>query len=61
LLNASLLPINIVTGSNNDIASNGATISGNAASLKYFAQYYATGKAQSGAVATTVQYTMQYQ
>jgi major type 1 subunit fimbrin (pilin) len=61
LLNASLLPINIVTGANNDITNNGATITGNAATLKYFAQYYATGKAQSGAVDTTVQYTMQYQ
>lgn len=61
LLNASLLPINIVTGANNDMANNSATITGNAASLKYFAQYYATGKAQAGAVNTTVQYTMQYQ
>jgi major type 1 subunit fimbrin (pilin) len=61
LLNSSLLPINIVTGANNDITNNGATITGNSASLKYFAQYYATGKAESGAVDTTVQYTMQYQ
>lgn len=61
LLNASLQPINITTGLNNDIAGHGATISGGAANMKYFAQYYATGKAQSGAVATTVQYTMQYQ
>jgi major type 1 subunit fimbrin (pilin) len=29
--------------------------------LKYFAQYFATGKAQAGSVSTSVQYTMQYQ
>ncbi|MPW15386.1 fimbrial protein [Paraburkholderia sp. CNPSo 3157] len=61
LLNAQMQPINILTTANNDLAANGATISGGAAVLNYFAQYYATGKAQAGSVNTTVQYTMQYQ
>jgi major type 1 subunit fimbrin (pilin) len=61
LLNASMQPINIVTGLNNDIAGNGATITTGSANLKYFAQYYATGKATAGNVSTNVQYTMQYQ
>jgi major type 1 subunit fimbrin (pilin) len=61
LLNASLLPINITTGANNDITNNGADISSGTASLKYFSQYYATGAATAGAVNTSVQYTMQYQ
>jgi len=61
LLNASMQPINIVTGQNNDIASNGMAITGGSAVLKYFAQYFATGKAQAGSVSTSVQYTMQYQ
>ncbi|MEX3933619.1 fimbrial protein [Paraburkholderia phymatum] len=61
LLNAQMQPINVLTGTNNEIATNGATISGGAAVLNYFAQYYATGKAQAGSVNTTVQYTMQYQ
>jgi major type 1 subunit fimbrin (pilin) len=61
LLNAQQQPINILTNANNDIATNGTAISGGAAVLNYFAQYYATGKAQPGSVNTTVQYTMQYQ
>jgi major type 1 subunit fimbrin (pilin) len=61
LLNAALQPINITTGENNTLASNGATISGGDATLNYFAQYYATGAAQAGNVNTSVQYTMQYQ
>jgi major type 1 subunit fimbrin (pilin) len=61
LLNANMLPINIVNGANNDIASNGAAISAGSATLQYFAQYFATGKAQAGTLSTSVQYTMQYQ
>ncbi|GAB2874216.1 fimbrial protein [Paraburkholderia jirisanensis] len=61
LLNANMQPINIVTGANNDLASNGAAITGGAAVLQYYAQYYATGKAQAGGVNASVQYTMQYQ
>jgi len=61
LLNAQMQPINILTNANNDVATNGAAISGGAAVLNYFAQYYATGKAQPGSVNSTVQYTMQYQ
>ncbi len=61
LLNASFEPINILTGFNNDFDTNGATITGNAATLKYYGEYYATGKATSGNVSTNVQYTMQYQ
>ncbi|MFL9857501.1 fimbrial protein [Paraburkholderia madseniana] len=61
LLNASFQPINITKGVNNDIATNGVPISGNAATLNYYGEYYATGKATSGAVSTSVNYTMQYQ
>jgi major type 1 subunit fimbrin (pilin) len=61
LLNAQMQPINILNNANNDVAANGAVISGGAAMLNYFAQYYATGKAQPGSVNTSVQYTMQYQ
>lgn len=61
LLNSAMQPISVLTNANNAIGTNGATISGGAGTLNYFAQYYATGKAQSGAVNTTVQYTMQYQ
>jgi major type 1 subunit fimbrin (pilin) len=61
LLNAKMQPINILTNQNNDLATNGAAISGGAAMLNYFAQYYATGKATAGSVNTTVQYTLQYQ
>jgi major type 1 subunit fimbrin (pilin) len=61
LLNADMQPINILTHENNDVAANGATISGGAATLNYFAQYYATGAATPGSVASSVQYSMQYQ
>ncbi|NIE64485.1 fimbrial protein [Burkholderia sp. Ax-1719] len=61
LLNASMQPINVVTGANNTLAANGATITSGNAALQYFAQYYATGKAQAGNVNSSVQYTMQYQ
>ncbi|SOE93240.1 major type 1 subunit fimbrin (pilin) [Burkholderia sp. D7] len=61
LLNASRLPINVVTGENNDMAGNGVAIVSNGADLKYFAEYYATGKATSGPVNTSVQYTVDYQ
>ncbi|MFM0157336.1 fimbrial protein [Paraburkholderia sediminicola] len=61
LLNAQMQPINITTNSNNQLASNASTITTGAANLKYFAQYYATGKATPGTVNTSVQYTMQYQ
>lgn len=61
LLNAQMQPINITTNANNDISANSTMISGGGASLKYFAQYYSTGKATAGTVSTSVQYTMQYQ
>jgi major type 1 subunit fimbrin (pilin) len=61
LLNASMKPINITTNSNNQLATDGVAITGGAASPKYFARYYATGKATAGTVNTQVQYTMQYQ
>jgi len=61
LLNASRLPINILTGENNDMAGNGVAIVSGAADLKYFAEYYATGKATAGPVNTSVQYTVDYQ
>jgi major type 1 subunit fimbrin (pilin) len=61
LLNQNMQPINITTNANNDIVANGAAIAGNAATLNYFAQYYATGKATAGSVNTSVLYTMQYQ
>jgi major type 1 subunit fimbrin (pilin) len=61
LLNANMQPISILTNANNDAAANGATISSGNATLNYFAQYYATGAATPGSVATSVQYSMQYQ
>jgi major type 1 subunit fimbrin (pilin) len=61
LLNAKMQPINILTNANNDLAANGAAIATGAATLNYFAQYYATGKAAAGNVNTSVQYTMTYQ
>jgi major type 1 subunit fimbrin (pilin) len=61
LLNASRLPINVVSGENNDMAGNGVAIVSGAADLKYFAEYYATGKATAGPVNTSVQYTVDYQ
>ncbi|HEY1998143.1 fimbrial protein [Paraburkholderia sp.] len=61
LLNASFQPINILSGLNNDIASNGATITAGSANLKYYGEYYATGVATAGTVSTSVSYTMQYQ
>lgn len=61
LLNSAMQPISVLTNANNAIGTNGATITAGAGTLNYFAQYYATGKAQSGAVNTSVQYTMQYQ
>lgn len=61
LLNAQLKPINLTTNAGNLIATNAAAVSGGAATLKYYAQYYATGKASAGTVNTSVQYTMQYQ
>jgi major type 1 subunit fimbrin (pilin) len=61
LLNAAMQPINIVNGTNNVLATNGATITSGNAALQYFAQYYATAKAQAGNISTSVQYTMQYQ
>jgi major type 1 subunit fimbrin (pilin) len=62
LLNAALQPINIVTGTNNDIATDGATITGGAATLTYYARFISLlGSATAGAVDTSVQYTMTYQ
>jgi major type 1 subunit fimbrin (pilin) len=61
LLNASLQPINVVTNANNDIASNGVAVITNAATLQYFAEYFATGAATAGPLSTSVKYTMQYQ
>ncbi|MFM0673639.1 fimbrial protein [Paraburkholderia sediminicola] len=61
LLNANMQPINILSGTNNDIATNGAPIAAGNATVKYFAQYFATGKAVAGSVTSSIQYTMQYQ
>lgn len=61
LLNANMQPISILDNNNNNIATNGAAIVGGNAVVNYFAQYFATGKTQPGSVATSVQYTMQYQ
>ncbi|MGB8419910.1 type 1 fimbrial protein [Paraburkholderia sp.] len=54
-------PITITTNSGNQLATEGAAITGGAADLKYYARYYATGAATAGTVNTQVQYTMQYQ
>jgi major type 1 subunit fimbrin (pilin) len=61
LLNAQMQPINVTTGANNDVSTDGATITGGAATLQYFAQYYATGVAAPGTVTSSVQYSMEYQ
>jgi major type 1 subunit fimbrin (pilin) len=61
LLNGSMALINITTNSNNQLATNGAAITDGAADLKYYARYYATGKAEAGTVNTSVQFSMQYQ
>jgi len=36
-------------------------VDGDSADLNYYAQYYATGVATAGDVATSVQYTINYQ
>ena len=61
LLNGVMQPINITTNTNNQAATNGATIASGNAVLTYYARYYATGAATAGAVSTSVQYTMDYQ
>jgi major type 1 subunit fimbrin (pilin) len=61
LLNGSMQPINITTNSNNDLATNGGSITSGAADLKYFARYFATDAATAGTVNTSVQFSMQYQ
>ncbi|WP_165418486.1 fimbrial protein [Dyella amyloliquefaciens] len=49
---------NLTTATQN---SHGATITGNAATLKYFAQYYKSGTVGAGSVNTTVNFTINYQ
>jgi major type 1 subunit fimbrin (pilin) len=61
LLNAKHAPINVVTGENNKLDDNGVAIVSGAAELKYFAEYYATGKATAGPVKSSVEYTVDYQ
>ncbi len=61
LLNAAMQPINITTNANNDLATNGGTITAGNANLTYFGRYFATGAASAGTVNTIVQYTMDYQ
>jgi major type 1 subunit fimbrin (pilin) len=61
LLNAQRQPIDLNTGGNNQIGINAVTISGGAANLQYFAEYYAPGGAGAGTVQAYAQYTMQYQ
>ncbi|TDY20291.1 major type 1 subunit fimbrin (pilin) [Paraburkholderia sp. BL6665CI2N2] len=61
LLNASMQPINITNDSNNNTQQNAATITGGAATLTYFAQYYATGAATPGPFNTSIQYSMFYE
>ncbi|EIF35485.1 P pilus assembly protein, pilin FimA [Burkholderia sp. Ch1-1] len=61
LLNEQMQPINVLTGTNNDIGTNGVAIAGGAATLQYYARYYALDAAQAGSVYTSIQYTIQYQ
>ncbi|PRY05867.1 fimbrial protein [Paraburkholderia sp. BL25I1N1] len=62
LLNAQMQVINVTTGANNDIGSNGVTIDvDGATTLQYYARYYATAAAAPGTVISSVQYTMEYQ
>jgi major type 1 subunit fimbrin (pilin) len=60
LLNSDFSNINLAgaAGSQNSAQ---ATLSSGAATLNYYAQYYATAAAGAGSVATSVQYTMLYQ
>ncbi|MFM0250156.1 fimbrial protein [Paraburkholderia sediminicola] len=61
LLNAKMQPINATTNANNQIAD-GAAISGGAATLQYYAQYYSVNNGENaGPVTVTTQFTMQYQ
>lgn len=61
LLNAQMQPINLNTGENNQIDINAGAISGGAANLQYFAEYFTQGSAGAGTVQANVQYTVQYQ
>lgn len=61
LLNGDMAPIDIRTNSNNDLATNGVAVTGNAADLKYYARYFAKAAATAGTVNSTVQFSMQYQ
>ena len=60
LLNSDFSNINLAgaAGSQNSAQ---ATLSSGAATLNYYAQYYATAAAGAGSVATSVQFTMLYQ
>ena len=60
ILNSTLNPINIATGANNGAGSGGTTSAAGALTLNYYAQYYATGAAGSGAVSTNVTYALVY-
>lgn len=61
LLNAEMQSINILTGANNDISTDGVAIVDKTATLQYYARYYALDAAEAGTVNTSVQYTVQYQ
>jgi major type 1 subunit fimbrin (pilin) len=54
----SAINLSAASGSQN---STQATLTGGAANLTYYAQYYATAAAAAGTVATSVQFTMLYQ
>lgn len=60
LLNSDQTTAINVAGASGAQTSQQVTISSGAATMNYFAQYYATGQSTAGDVATSVQFTMQY-
>ena len=58
LLNADLGVITAGVTDQNDVT---VDISGGSGTLEYYAQYYATGVSTAGAVATSVDYTIEYE
>ncbi|HEY0505032.1 MAG TPA: type 1 fimbrial protein [Lysobacter sp.] len=61
LLNSDLSVINLANGVGAQGSQQFTTDTNGAATLSYYAQYFATGAAGAGSVSTSVQYTMIYQ
>ena len=63
LLNDSSVVIPVLANADQAPVTTKATVAkdGDSAALNYYAEYYATGAAKAGDVATSVQYTINYQ